>query len=183
MKSGFLILVMSVCSSCVTTFNVSNGYFAKESDFFLMPGDKILFQAQTGDLQKDVLLESALCSFFSEKGFSSVNSLKQIDPMGRLNDADDLSRYLNEQKIDRVVAVALANSETEYGYITGGFLIPFTNTIFSVTVSDSRKNRYALFEMKINCEWNRLEGDDELFTKMAQNIFENLTVPAVEEQK
>ena len=201
MKSGFLILVMSVCSSCIT---VSNGYFAKEADFFLMPGDKILFLAQTGDLQKDALLESALCSFFSEKGFSSVNSLKQIDPMGRLNDAVDLSQYLNKQKTDYVVAVAFVNSETEYGYIppnthtyvynyggyitansytTGGYLVSSTIKTFSVTVSDSRENRYALFEMKADYTWNLFEGDRELFTKMAQNIFENLTVPAVEEQK
>ena len=66
MKSGFLILVMSVCSSCIT---VSNGYFAKEADFFLMPGDKILFLAQRGICKKTLCWKVLFARSFRKKDF------------------------------------------------------------------------------------------------------------------
>lgn len=191
-KYCILFLFLPLFSSCIS---VSNGYFAKEPDFFIYPTQSILFFVQTGDLQKDAQCEKILSDFFIDKGFSKSFSLKEIDPLYQLSDFNKLSQYLKKHEILYVISVSLTNSETNYDYVpqtiytntynygsysssnsysTGGYYTSSTIKTFSVIVSDSDENRYALFEIKSDDSLNLFDGDDELFEKLAQNIYENL---------
>lgn len=186
-KKFYAFLFLSLLASCVSVWE---GYFAKEPDFFLYPNQSILFTVKTGDLQQDALFEKKLSDFFKDKGYSESYSLIEKDPYKQVSESENLSDYLKEQDILYVVSVCLSDSETYHAYIpqntrtnvynyggyisansytTGGYYISTTVKTFSITVSDSNKNRFALFEIKVAKE------SEEIFQKIAQKIYENLT--------
>ena len=190
-KILFLYLILLLFSSCVST-----GYFAKEPDFFLYPEQAILFTANIGDLQQNAQFEEILSTFFINNRYDKPYSLIKIDPLGEISDLPTLLDYLKKYDIQYIISVTLTNSETDYDYVpqtvhtdvynyggyvsansysTGGYYTSSTVKTFAVTVSDTNGNRYALFEVKSDDSLNLFDGDKELFEKIAQNIFENLT--------
>lgn len=192
-KILFLYLILLLFSSCMS---VSTGYFAKEPDFFLYPEQAILFTANIGDLQQNAQFEEILSTFFINNRYDKPYSLIKIDPLGEISDLPTLLDYLKEYDIQYIISVTLTNSETDYDYVpqtvhtdvynyggyvsansysTGGYYTSSTVKTFAVTVSDTNRNRYALFEVKSDDSLNLFDGDKELFEKIAQNIFENLT--------
>ena len=192
-KILFLYLILLLFSSCMS---VSTGYFAKEPDFFLYPEQAILFTANIGDLQQNAQFEEILSTFFINNRYDKSYSLIKIDPLGVISDLPTLLDYLKKYDIQYIISVTLTNSETDYDYVpqtvhtdvynyggyvsansysTGGYYTSSTVKTFAVTVSDTNGNRYALFEVKSDDSLNLFDGDKELFEKIAQNIFENLT--------
>ena len=192
-KILFLYLILLLFSSCMS---VSTGYFAKEPDFFLYPEQAILFTANIGDLQQNAQFEEILSTFFINNRYDKPYSLIKIDPLGEISDLPTLLDYLKKYDIQYIISVTLTNSETDYDYVpqtvhtdvynyggyvstnsysTGGYYTSSTVKTFAVTVSDTNGNRYALFEVKSDDSLNLFDGDKELFEKIAQNIFENLT--------
>ena len=192
-KILFLYLILLLFSSCMS---VSTGYFAKEPDFFLYPEQAILFTANIGDLQQNAQFEEILSTFFINNRYDKSYSLIKIDPLGEISDLPTLLDYLKKYDIQYIISVTLTNSETDYDYVpqtvhtdvynyggyvsansysTGGYYTSSTVKTFAVTVSDTNGNRYALFEVKSDDSLNLFDGDKELFEKIAQNIFENLT--------
>lgn len=192
-KILFLYLILLLFSSCMS---VSTGYFAKEPDFFLYPEQAILFTANIGDLQQNAQFEEILSTFFIDNRYDKSYSLIKIDPLGVISDLPTLLDYLKKYDIQYIISVTLTNSETDYDYVpqtvhtdvynyggyvsansysTGGYYTSSTVKTFAVTVSDTNGNRYALFEVKSDDSLNLFDGDKELFEKIAQNIFENLT--------
>lgn len=192
-KILFLYLILLLFSSCMS---VSTGYFAKEPDFFLYPEQAILFTANIGDLQQNAQFEEILSTFFIDNRYDKSYSLIKIDPLGEISDLPTLLDYLKKYDIQYIISVTLTNSETDYDYVpqtvhtdvynyggyvsansysTGGYYTSSTVKTFAVTVSDTNGNRYALFEVKSDDSLNLFDGDKELFEKIAQNIFENLT--------
>ena len=192
-KILFLYLILLLFSSCMS---VSTGYFAKETDFFLYPEQAILFTANIGDLQQNAQFEEILSMFFINNRYDKSYSLIKIDPLGEISDLPTLLDYLKKYDIQYIISVTLTNSETDYDYVpqtvhtdvynyggyvsansysTGGYYTSSTVKTFAVTVSDTNGNRYALFEVKSDDSLNLFDGDKELFEKIAQNIFENLT--------
>lgn len=192
-KILFLYLILLLFSSCMS---VSTGYFAKEPDFFLYPEQAILFTANIGDLQQNAQFEEILSTFFINNRYDKPYSLIKIDPLGVISDLPTLLDYLKKYDIQYIISVTLTNSETDYDYVpqtvhtdvynyggyvsansysTGGYYTSSTVKTFAVTVSDTNGNRYALFEVKSDDSLNLFDGDKELFEKIAQNIFENLT--------
>ena len=188
-----LFLYLMLFSSCMS---VSTGYFAKEPDFFLYPEQAILFTANIGDLQQNAQFEEILSTFFINNRYDKPYSLIKIDPLGEISDLPTLLDYLKKYDIQYIISVTLTNSETDYDYVpqtvhtdvynyggyvsansysTGGYYTSSTVKTFAVTVSDTNGNRYALFEVKSDDSLNLFDGDKELFEKIAQNIFENLT--------
>lgn len=176
--------------------SVSTGYFAKEPDFFIYPEQAILFTASIGDLQQDAQFEEILSTFFINNRYDKSYSLIKIDPLGEISDLPTLLDYLKKYDIQYIISVTLTNSETDYDYVpqtvhtdvynyggyvsansysTGGYYTSSTVKTFAVTVSDTNGNRYVLFEVKSDDSLNLFDGDKELFEKIAQNIFENLT--------
>ena len=175
---------------------MSTGYFAKEPDFFLYPEQAILFTANIGDLQQNAQFEEILSTFFINNRYDKPYSLIKIDPLGEISDLPTSLDYLKKYDIQYIISVTLTNSETDYDYVpqtvhtdvynyggyvsansysTGGYYTSSTVKTFAVTVSDTNGNRYALFEVKSDDSLNLFDGDKELFEKIAQNIFENLT--------
>ena len=192
-KILFLYLILLLFSSCMS---VSTGYFAKEPDFFLYPEQAILFTANIGDLQQNAQFEEILSTFFINNRYDKSYSSIKIDPLGVISDLPTLLDYLKKYDIQYIISVTLTNSETDYDYVpqtvhtdvynyggyvsansysTGGYYTSSTVKTFAVTVSDTNGNRYALFEVKSDDSLNLFDGDKELFEKIAQNIFENLT--------
>lgn len=192
-KVLFLCLILLLFSSCMS---VSTGYFAKEPDFFIYPEQSILFTANIGDLQQNAQFEEILSLIFSSNKYSKSYSLIKNDPLGQISDSEKLLGYLKKYDIQYVISVNLAKSETDYDYVpqkvytnvynyngystansytTGGYYTSSTVKTFSVTVSDQNGNRHALFEVKTDDSLNLFDGDKELFEKISQNIFENLT--------
>lgn len=192
-KILFLYLILLLFSSCMS---VSTGYFAKEPDFFLYPEQAILFTANIGDLQQNAQFEEILSTFFINNRYDKPYSLIKIDPLGEISDLPTSLDYLKKYDIQYIISVTLTNSETDYDYVpqtvhtdvynyggyvsansysTGGYYTSSTVKTFAVTVSDTNGNRYALFEVKSDDSLNLFDGDKELFEKIAQNIFENLT--------
>ncbi|MCI6954247.1 MAG: hypothetical protein MR839_10220 [Spirochaetia bacterium] len=192
-KILFLYLILLLFSSCMS---VSTGYFAKEPDFFLYPEQAILFTANIGDLQQNAQFEEIVSTFFINNRYDKPYSLIKIDPLGEISDLPTLLDYLKKYDIQYIISVTLTNSETDYDYVpqtvhtdaynyggyvsansysTGGYYTSSTVKTFAVTVSDTNGNRYALFEVKSDDSLNLFDGDKELFEKIAQNIFENLT--------
>lgn len=192
-KILFLYLILLLFSSCMS---VSTGYFAKEPDFFLYPEQAILFTANIGDLQQNAQFEEILSTFFINNRYDKSYSLIKIDPLGEISDLPTLLDYLKKYDIQYIISVTLTNSETDYDYVpqtvhtdvynyggyvsansysTGGYYTSSTVKTFAITVSDTNGNRYALFEVKSDDSLNLFDGDKELFEKIAQNIFENLT--------
>ena len=192
-KILFLYLILLLFSSCMS---VSTGYFAKEPDFFLYPEQAILFTANIGDLQQNAQFEEILSTFFINNRYDKPYSLIKIDSLGEISDLPTLLDYLKKYDIQYIISVTLTNSETDYDYVpqtvhtdvynyggyvsansysTGCYYTSSTVKTFAVTVSDTNGNRYALFEVKSDDSLNLFDGDKELFEKIAQNIFENLT--------
>lgn len=192
-KVLFLCLILLLFSSCMS---VSSGYFAKEPDFFIYPEQSILFTANIGDLQQNAQFEEILSLIFASNKYSKSYSLIKNDPLGQISDSEKLLGYLKKYDIQYVISVNLAKSETDYDYVpqkvytnvynyngystansytTGGYYTSSTVKTFSVTVSDQNGNRHALFEVKTDDSLNLFDGDKELFEKISQNIFENLT--------
>ena len=196
-KNCILFFILPLLTSCVS---VSNGYFAKEPDFFLYPNQSILFTVQTGDLHEQAQFEKVLSDFFINKGYSQSYSLTELDPLGQISDSEKLSSYLKQHDIVYVISIQLTNSDTNYDYVpqtvhtniynysgytvsnsytTGGYYTSSTINTFSVTVFNPEGKHFALFEVKSDDSLNLFDDNKKLFEKIAQNIFENLT-PQIE---